>query len=144
VARFRQDTKVDALKSSPLFEALSRRQLVEIARLTEDLEVPVGTVLCEEGSRGNEFFVITDGEADVTRGGRRLATLGSGDFFGEIAMLEPVTRTATVTAATPLRFFMVNHRAFKSVMEADPGVELKVLRTLARRLLSQTGDPTLS
>jgi CRP/FNR family cyclic AMP-dependent transcriptional regulator len=142
--RFRQDTKVDALRKSPLFESLSRRQLVEVARLTEDVEVPARTVLCEEGSRGDEFFVITDGEAAVTRGGKRLAKLGSGDFFGEIAMLEPVTRTATVTAATPLRFFMVSRRAFKNVVEADPGVELKVLRTLARRLLSQTGDPTLS
>ena len=102
--RFRQDTKVAALKRSPLFEGLSRRQLVEIARLTDDLEEPAGTVLCKEGSCGREFFVITDGEAVVTRGGKRLATLGEGDFFGEIAVLEPVKRTATVTAETPLRF----------------------------------------
>jgi CRP/FNR family cyclic AMP-dependent transcriptional regulator len=137
VARFRQDTKVDALKKSPLFEGLSRRQLVQVARLTDDLEVPARTVLCQEGSRGHEFFVITDGEAEVTRGGRRLAVLGSGDFFGEIAVLEPVRRTATVTAATPLRFFIVTDRAFKAVLETDPRVERKVLRALARRVLPQ-------
>ena len=144
MARFRQDMKVDALKRSPLFEGLSRRQLVEVARLTDDLEEPAGTVLCAEGSRGREFFVITDGEAVVTRGGKRLATLGEGDFFGEIAVLEPVRRTATVTAATSLRFFIVSDHAFNAVLATDPGIERKVLRALARRLLSQTGDPTVT
>ena len=143
MARLRQDTKVAALKRSPLFEGLSRRQLVEIARLTDDLDEPAGTVLCQEGSRGREFFVITEGEAVVTRGGKRLATLGEGDFFGEIALLEPVKRTATVTAETPLRFFIVSDRAFDAVLKTDPAIERKVLRTLARRLLSDFGDPTL-
>ncbi len=132
-----------ALKRSPLFEGLSRRQLTEVARLTDDLEVPSGTVLCEEGSRGHEFFVITSGEVEVTRGGEHMATLAGGDFFGEIALLEPVRRTATVTALTPLRFFIVSDRAFKSVLDTDPTIERKVLRTLARRLISLSGDPTL-
>jgi CRP/FNR family transcriptional regulator, cyclic AMP receptor protein len=144
MARFRQDAKVAALKRSPLFEGLSRRQLIEIARLTDDLEEPAGTVLCEEGSRGREFFVITSGRAAVTRGDDQLATLGEGDFFGEIALLEPVTRTATVTAITPLRFFVVTDQAFDAVLETDPSIERRVMRTLARRLLSLTGDPTVS
>ncbi len=143
MARVRQDAKIAALKASPLFEGLSRRQLAELARLTDDLEVEPGTVLCEEGARGHEFFVITDGEATVTRAGEQLAKLGSGDFFGEMAVLEPVRRTATVTAATPLRFFIVSDRAFGSVLATDPKIESKVLRTLARRLLSETGDPPL-
>jgi CRP/FNR family cyclic AMP-dependent transcriptional regulator len=144
VERIRQDTKVAALKRSPLFEGLSRQQLVQVARLTDDLDVPAGTVLCKEGSRGHEFFVIIDGEATVTRGGKRLATIGHGDFFGEIAVLEPVSRTATVTAATPLRFFVVSHNAFRGLLDTDPGIERKVMRTLARRLLALTGDPALS
>jgi CRP-like cAMP-binding protein len=141
--RFRQDAKVEALKRSPLFEGLSRRQLVELARLTDDLEVTPGTVLCTEGSRGREFFVITAGEAVVTRGGRQLAKLSDGEFFGEIALLEPVVRTATVTASTPLRFFILTDRAFEAVLDANPEVERRVLRTLARRLVSQSGDPVL-
>lgn len=144
MARLRQDTKVAALKRSPLFEGLSRRQLVQIARLTDDLEVPMGTVLCREGTRGQEFFVITDGEAAVTRRGEHLATVGSGDFFGEIALLEPVKRTATVTAVTPLRFFIVRAQAFKALLDTDPAVERKVLRTLVRRLVAQSDDPTVS
>jgi CRP-like cAMP-binding protein len=126
-----------------LFEGLSRRQLIEVARLTDDVEVPAGTVLCRDGSRGQEFFVIISGEAAVTRGRKHLATLAGGDFFGEIALLEPVTRTATVTAVTSLRFFVITDHAFQSVLDTDPKIERKVLRTLARRLVSLSGDPTL-
>jgi CRP-like cAMP-binding protein len=142
VARFSQDTKVAALKCSPLFEGLAKRQLALLARLTDDLDVPAGSVLCKEGQRGHEFFVIIEGEAEVTRGGKRLATIGSGEFFGEIALLERVVRTATVTATTPLRFFVVSDSAFNSVLAIDPSIERKLLRTLARRLLSMTGDPS--
>ena len=131
-----------ALKCSPLFEGLAKRQLALLARLTDDLDVPAGSVLCKEGQRGNEFFVIIEGEAEVTRGGKRLATIGSGEFFGEIALLERVVRTATVTATTPLRFFVVSDSAFNSVLAIDPSIERKLLRTLARRLLSMTGDPS--
>ena len=131
-----------ALKCSPLFEGLAKRQLALLARLTDDLDVPAGSVLCIEGQRGHEFFVIIEGEAEVTRGGKRLATIGSGEFFGEIALLERVVRTATVTATTPLRFFVVSDSAFNSVLAIDPSIERKLLRTLARRLLSMTGDPS--
>ena len=85
--------------------------------------------------------MIVDGEATVTRGKKAVATIGAGDFFGEIALLEHVTRTATVTAATPLRFFVVSDRAFKAVLDTDPTIERKVLRALARRLVSNSGDP---
>ncbi len=67
----------------------------------DDLEVAAGTVLCAEGSRGHEFFVITDREAAVTRGGEQLAMLRSGDSFGEMAVLDPVRRTGTVPDDTP-------------------------------------------
>jgi CRP-like cAMP-binding protein len=100
VTGFRKDAKISALKESPLFEGLSRKQLALLAQLSEDLEVPSGTVLCKEGSRGREFFVIIDGEAEVTMGGRHVRTVGPGEFFGEIALIAGVSRTATVT---PLR-----------------------------------------
>ena len=143
MASFRQDAKVLALKKLPLFETLSRPQLVKVARMSEDVDVPAGRVLCTEGSRGEEFFVITEGEARVVRGNRRLATLGAGDFFGEIAVLEPMTRTATVTAVTPLRFFVVTRQSFKHLLDDNPEIERKVLRTLARRLASLSRDPSL-
>jgi CRP/FNR family transcriptional regulator, cyclic AMP receptor protein len=141
--RFRQDTKVDALRQAPLFEGLSRKQLAQIARLSDDLDVPAGTVLCREGSRGEEFFVIVDGSAEVSRDGKRIATVGAGEFFGEIALIERVTRTATVTAVTPLRFFVISDRAFASVLDTDPTIERTVLRGMARRLLALSDDRTV-
>jgi CRP-like cAMP-binding protein len=106
--------------------------------------VPAGSVLCKEGSRGQEFFVIIDGEATVTRAGKHITTLRNGDHFGEIALLEPVQRTATVTALTALSTFVISKQAFQSLLNTDPTIERKMLRTLARRFAGVSQDPTLS
>ncbi len=142
---FSQDKKVESLKRAPLFAGLSRKELVQLARLSDDVEVPAGRVLCKEGDRGREFFVLVEGEVDVARKGRRVATLGAGDFVGEISLLEPTPRTATVTAKTPLRFFVLTPRDFKQMLEENPSVERKILRALARRVLELSReDPTLA
>jgi CRP/FNR family transcriptional regulator, cyclic AMP receptor protein len=141
---FSQDTKVEALKRAPLFADLSRKELMQLARLADDAEVPEGRVLCREGDRGREFFVLVEGRVDVTTKGSRVATLGAGDFVGEISLLEPTPRTATVTAATPLRFFVLTPKDFRQVLDENPSVERKVLRALARRVLELSRDPTLA
>lgn len=141
---FSQDTKVQALKSAPLFDSLSRKELTHLARVSEDLEVEPGKVLCKEGDIGHEFFVIVDGKIKVTRKGRRVATRGGGDFVGEIALLEDVRRTATVTAETPVRLFVLTQNDFRHLLDENPGVERKVLRALARRLVETSSDPTLA
>jgi CRP/FNR family cyclic AMP-dependent transcriptional regulator len=144
VRLFTQDTKVEALKRAPLFEGLSRKELVQLARVSEDVEVPPGKVLCKEGQLGREFFVIVDGEVEVTRDGKRVATRTGGEFFGEIALLEDIPRTATVTAKTPLRFFVLTRKDFRHLVNENRNVERKVLRALARRVVELSGDPTLS
>jgi CRP/FNR family cyclic AMP-dependent transcriptional regulator len=131
---FSQDVKVQALKRAPLFEELSKKELAELARVTEDLKVEPGTVLCREGKIGREFFVIVDGDAEVTKKGKTIATRGAGDFVGEIALLTTTTRTATVTATTPLRCFILTQSDFRRVLDANPGVQLKVMKALAERL----------
>jgi CRP-like cAMP-binding protein len=144
VRLFSQDTKVQALKRAPLFEGLSRKELVLLARVTEDLEVPAGKVLCREGETGQEFFVIVEGKTDVTSKGKRVATRGDGDFVGEIALLEDTKRTATVTAKTPLRLFVLTRRDFRRLVNENPSVERKVLQALARRVVELSADPTLA
>jgi CRP-like cAMP-binding protein len=144
VRLFNQDTKVGALKRAPLFDGLTRKELVELARVSEDVEVPAGTVLCKEGEVGQEFFVILDGEVEVTRKGRRVAMRGGGEFVGEIALLEETPRMATVKAKTPLRFFVLTRSAFRRLVDQNPTVERKVMRTLARRLVELSKDPTLA
>ena len=141
---FSQDKKVEALKRAPLFAGLSRKELIQLARLADDAEAPEGRVLCREGDRGREFFVLIEGSVDVATKGRRVATLGAGDFVGEISLLEPTPRTATVTAKTPLRFFVLTPKDFRQVLDENPSVERKVLRALARRVLELSRDPTLA
>lgn len=131
---FSQNVKVEALKRAPLFESLSKKELAELARVTDDLKVEPGTVLCREGKVGREFFVIVDGTADVTKGGKHLASRSGGDFVGEIALLTTSKRTATVTATTPLRCFILTQGDFRRVLEENPGVQLKVMKALAERL----------
>ena len=101
-------------------------------------------MLCTEGEIGHEFFVIVDGKVKITRKGRRIATRGSGDFVGEIALLEEMPRTATVTAETPLRLFVLTSRDFRHLLDENPSVERKVLRALARRLAETSKDPALA
>ncbi|HEX2110821.1 MAG TPA: cyclic nucleotide-binding domain-containing protein [Gaiellaceae bacterium] len=141
---FSHDTKVDSLRRAPLFADLSKDELQQLARVTEDLEVGEGKVLCREGEPAQEFFVIIEGDVEVTRQGRRLSTLSDGDFFGEIALLEDIPRTATVTATKPLRFFVLTRQAFWGMVDRNPEVERKVLRALAKRVLVTADDPTLT
>lgn len=138
MARFSQDSKAEALARAPLFEGLSRKDLIAVAKLTEDMDVPGGKVLCKQGDVGHEFFVILEGEAEVTRGAEHIATLGPGEMFGEIALLEHVPRTATVTAKTPLRFFVMTSQSFWSLIDHHPDIEREILRTLVRRVLSDS------
>ena len=140
---FTQNVKVEALKRAPLFEGLSKKELRELARATEDLKIEAGTVLCKEGSLGREFFVIVDGVAEVTKGGKRLATRQAGEFFGEIALLTTTKRTATVTAKTPIRCFILTRGDFRRVLDESPSVERKVMQALAERLLSYTEEQDL-
>jgi CRP/FNR family transcriptional regulator, cyclic AMP receptor protein len=144
VRLFSQDTKVEALKRAPLFEGLSKKELTLLARVSEDMEIEPGTVLCKEGELGHEFFVIVEGETEVTKKGRKLAKRSGGDFVGEIALLEEVPRTATVKAKTPLRVFVLTSRDFHHLLEESPQVERKVLRALAKRVAQLAADPAVA
>jgi CRP-like cAMP-binding protein len=132
---FSHDDKATALGRTPLFKNLSRAELVELAKVTEDMEVKEGKVLAREGEIGQEFFVIVDGEVSVTKGGEEVRTLGPGDFFGEIALIwDSPRRTATVTAASPVRFFVLTRQAFRSLIDHHPDIEEKVLEVLEERV----------
>jgi CRP-like cAMP-binding protein len=136
VAKTSHETKAEALARMPLFEGLSRKDLIEVAKVTEDMEIPAGKVLCEQGEIGHEFFVLLEGEVDVTRDGQHVATLGPGEMFGEIALIERSRRTATVTAKKPLRFFVMTGPAFWALIDRHRDIEREVLRTLALRVLA--------
>ena len=132
---FSHDDKATALGRTPLFQNLPRGDLVQLAMATEDLEVEAGKVLAREGEIGQEFFVIVDGEVSVTKAGEEVRGLGPGDFFGEIALVwDSPRRTATVTAASPVRFFVLTRQAFRSLIDHHPDIEAKVLEALEDRV----------
>jgi voltage-gated potassium channel len=136
MARITQDTKIAALRRAPLFADLSNKELQEVARLADDIDVPAGTVLAREGDFGHEFFALVDGAVEFTRGGRRLEPADQTQFFGEIALLERTRRLATVTATEPSRLFVLAEREFHTLLDENPRIERKILLALARRLLA--------
>jgi CRP/FNR family transcriptional regulator, cyclic AMP receptor protein len=144
VRLFSQDTKVEALKQVPLFADLSRKELAHLAKVSDDLEVDAGKALTREGETGQEFFAIVEGDVEVRIKGKHVATRGGGDFIGEIALLEDTPRTATVTATTPVRLFVLTRQDFRSLVDESPSVEQKVMRALARRVVDLSGDPTVA
>jgi CRP/FNR family transcriptional regulator, cyclic AMP receptor protein len=125
---------IDHLAAVPLFAALSKRDLQKIAKASTQLSVDEGRVLVEQGATGHEGFVILDGEAVVKRNGRKIATLGPGDVFGELSLFDGGPRAATVTATTPLDLLVIGQREFTGVLDEVPGVAHKILATLAGRV----------
>lgn len=131
--RLRKNAKLELLEQVPLFAACSKRELGLIATLADELSLPAGKTLIEEGRQGHEFFVLVDGEVDVRRKGRKVTSLGGGSFFGEMALLSSRPRNATVTASTPVRVLVVHEQAFRRLLRDSPSIQLKVLQTLADR-----------
>jgi CRP/FNR family transcriptional regulator, cyclic AMP receptor protein len=132
--RLRKDAKVDLLRRIPLFSQCSRRDLGAISSIADEIDLKEGKELTREGRVGREFFVLIDGSADVRKKNRKVATLKSGDFFGEIALVHHAPRTATVTATTPVRALVIMERDFKRLLAEQPEIQRKVLVALAERL----------
>jgi CRP-like cAMP-binding protein len=119
----------DELKQVPLFNTLNQRQLRKLAALFRERELKPGTRVVQEAKMsGVGFFVITDGEAAVTVGGKKVATIGPGDYFGELALISERERTATVTAETALRCLEIPFWDFRDFAMANPDVMWKLLQ----------------
>jgi CRP/FNR family transcriptional regulator, cyclic AMP receptor protein len=129
-----KNAKVELLKRVPLFARCSKKELAEIATIADEIDLPEGKQLTKEGGRGREFFVLLDGSADVRRNGRKVKTLGSGDFLGEIALVTKAPRTATVTTTSPVRALVVSEQNFRRLLQRSPDVQIKVLEALAERV----------
>jgi CRP-like cAMP-binding protein len=132
--RFRSGTKVDLIAKVPLFAGLSRRELGQVASIADEIDLPEDKVLIREGERGREFYVLLEGEAEVTRDGKKLATRRSGEFFGEIALVSSLPRIATVTTRKPVRALVIRDVEFRALLERTPAIALKVLEAVADRL----------
>ena len=135
--RLGKDTKVDLIRNVPLFSRLSKQGLQEVASIADEIDFPSGKMLTQQGARGREFIVILEGAAEVEQDGRRINTLGKGDFFGEIALVTKLPRTATVTATEPLRALVITDRDFLALLKRSPEVGQGIVEALAERLAPQ-------
>jgi CRP-like cAMP-binding protein len=120
------------LSKVPLFSALSSKDLQKVARASDEVSVAAGKRLVEQGQTGREAFVILEGEATVKRNGRKVASLGPGAHFGELALLDRGPRTMSVEAETDMKVLVLGQREFSGVIDEVPGLASKLLASLAR------------
>lgn len=132
--RLGKSKKLELIKRVPLFSKLSRKGLEAVASVADEMDLPEGKTLTTEGERGREFFVLLDGSADVHQGGKKISTLGEGDFLGEIALVTKLPRTATVTTTSPVRALVITERDFSTLLRRSPEIGQGVLEALGERL----------
>ena len=138
----RKKGKIDVLQNVWLFSACTSKELGRIASLVDEAEVPAGATLTKEGAVGKEFFAVADGKATAKLRGKKLASYGPGDFFGEMALIDQGPRSATITSDTPMSLYVLDARSFSRLIDGHPAVARKILRGLAARLRKAEKAPT--
>jgi CRP-like cAMP-binding protein len=128
------DARLAALAKIPLFARVPHRHLRSVLKRMGEYQYEDGAVILKEARQGEVLFVLLDGSARVVRGGRTVARLGSGDFFGEIAVLDRRPRTASVIATSPLRCLTLHRDDLREVIAGEPEVAWALLGGLASRL----------
>jgi len=129
-----RDSKLEHLAQVKLFAACSKKELALISRASDEVTVSAGKELVKQGTYGHEFFLILDGQAAVRRDGSEVATLGPGQYFGELAVLDKGMRNATVAAETPMTLLVLGQREFSAVLDEVPGLARKILVQMVARL----------
>jgi CRP-like cAMP-binding protein len=117
-----------------LFSKCSRKDLTAVAKHAEVLEFEPGATIVSQGQAGDAFFVVLDGQATVRRNGRKVGELGPGDYFGELALLDPAPRNADVVAAGAITVARLLVGPFRSVLQTVPAINERLLAGLARRV----------
>ena len=130
----------ELLEKVSMFSALNKKEVAKLASVTEERRVPSGTVLTEEGEGGDEFYVVAEGMAGASIGGRKVGSIPAGSFFGEMSLLDQGPRTATVTAELPTRLVVLTAKDFGRVLEEVPAISLKIMRGLASRIRQADED----
>jgi CRP/FNR family transcriptional regulator, cyclic AMP receptor protein len=133
---------MDQLAKVPLFSSCSKKELQSVARSIKVMKHPAGAVIAAEGDPGRGLFILGEGDADVTVGGKKVNELHAGDSFGEMALLDGGPRTATVTATTPVKIFALSEWAFRGVLADQPAIAMRTLEAMAGRLREAAMNPS--
>jgi CRP/FNR family transcriptional regulator, cyclic AMP receptor protein len=124
----------ELIRQVPLFSTLDKKEVQGLVSSMKERTFNEGDQISTEGQSGIGFFIIDEGEAAVSVGGEERATLGHGDYFGEIALIDDGARTATITAKSPLKCYGITSWEFRPLVEQNAGLAWKMLQTLAARL----------
>jgi len=127
---------IELLRWVPLFQDLSRREIRRIVEAGRELEFPPGRMMVQEGSIASDFYLILSGRATVSRNLRKVRSLQTGDFFGEISVLDGGPRSATVVAETRVLVFRLDRPAFLRLLRTEGSISRKLLQGMAARLRS--------
>jgi CRP-like cAMP-binding protein len=130
----RKNRKIDLIRRVPLFSGCSKKELERISMIADEIDFRSGKTLIKEGAPGREFFVLAAGTAEISRKGKRIDTAGPGEFFGEMALLTDQPRNATVTTTSDVDALVITASSFRSLVESNPLIALKVMRAVADRL----------
>ncbi len=125
---------IDTLKKVPLFSELDDRELSQIASSMRERRFKEGDTVTQEGSGGAGFFIVEEGEAEVSVGGEAKTSIGPGDYFGEIALLNDSPRTATLTARTDMVCYGMTPWDFRPLVESNSGIAWKLLTAMSAKL----------
>jgi CRP-like cAMP-binding protein len=126
--------KADRLKGVPLFSRLSKKELEFLATRVDEISIPTGKTLLVQGQPTDTFYVLLDGEVEVSVDGRPIKRLKEGDFFGEIGMLDRGLATATVTTTQPAETLALSHAQFRDAIKGNDALALQVMAAMAHRL----------
>jgi CRP/FNR family transcriptional regulator, cyclic AMP receptor protein len=129
----------ELVRGIPLFADLDKKELQGVASSMKERTFNAGQTIASEGQTGIGFFVIADGTAKVTQGDQERATLGPGDYFGEIALIDDGMRTASVTADSDLKVYGLTSWEFRPIVESNASIAWKLLKTMAARLREAEG-----
>jgi CRP/FNR family transcriptional regulator, cyclic AMP receptor protein len=125
---------LEHLRTVPLFSSCTNKELERIAKASDELMLPAGTVITDQGAMGREAFVIMSGSAVVKRNGKKVATVGPGAVIGELSLFDHGPRTATVTADSDVEVLVLDQRNFAGVIDTVPSVAHKILASLAAKV----------
>lgn len=129
----RQDSHAH-FRNLPMFAGCTEDELEEIDRLADEVHVEAGRTIIRQGDLGQEFALIISGEADVMKDGHVVATIGPGAYFGEVALLDSITRTASVIARTDMTLEVIDRRGFNTLLDDLPQLSRSMLRGSAQRI----------
>ena len=130
----------ELIRQVPLFSTLDKKEVQGLASSMKERTFNEGDTIAKEGQSGIGFFIIDEGEAAVSVGGEERATLGHGDYFGEIALIDDGARTATITAKSPLKCYGITSWEFRPLVEQNARLAWKMMQTLAARLREAQAD----